>query len=1134
MPYHRVLHHQPVPALRRERVPPDPALLLKTPVTEGGVEIHLRPNGSIDWLLSAPSPQTLSLFANSVERTFPGAGVHPDLVPCALPGHPADHWTFAWARQRSRHWTPLDIASEHDYADSLVTALSSPVARGHEVVVEILFRATGAWEESLHLFTAPREKLLLYHQGVDVSMTGSYTKRVPTQWDQEQHRALLRRLSEPAYHVELRAAAHGPEAKTVLLHCVGDSYLKQFLSGRWRGLEFVKEGRKVEFDQAFRSNSFATFVNGRERRNVSRSELTYALCPTWSRPNAALQYYVEDQEITMLREVTSVRGGAPPVGTGPSSPIRGQSAMSCQGYPSLSEGSSALSSSLLPVPKFLPTALPEASRQWLAMGKTFQGDTFYLSESPPWHHAAVLGATGTGKSTLVLHWALEILLKRPTWGVVLIDPHGTLAEDLKVLLPPEIAADTIELDPSRLTFTENGVEMVNLPLNILALPDRKDGDPVSFTSARDIIVDNLVYFVKTIWGPEVFGPQMDHNISSLASGLLEIPGTNLVDMYYVLTNPRARTRFANLVNTEGIRRFVLDELPRLTNVRYSQDRVSSTLNRLGKITNNNLLRLSLCQRVDPVDFRTLLDHRLVIINLSKTKIGSEASRFLGAMAFARLWLAVLQRGVTGRHTALFVDEFQNFVTPSIAHVLTEARKFGLHLIMANQYLEQIPDEIRSAVIANTDAWVFFRMGVEDSRRAADISRPGRRGWTEETLRALPPHRALFVQGNRVEMLTTFLPEKPDWDVAEVDAIVTASSRRYAVEETSGTSPFLVGDEQCFTILRAIQEGPKTRLELGRAVPLHPNEVWDAILRCRQLGYLDFDRTNKTNVLTEKGRQHLDKGGWKGGGGPNHDGLKAQIIAYLAAQGFGQAHEPKQGSNQKVPDLTHLEHGHPVNDEIETTGEDGKQVVTNLEKANGIPVYFFVPDLKAAGRVCKHLEGRIGYSVFVWTGLNSFRRVSRDEIGEDDVAAPGVAQDSVPSGANQFGGSAEKEEDPEEGPIEPSEPAILSAPPSVEVARITSEEATTQGSSEVEGPSGLTYMRKEALGFCDRLKQLGKAVEVDREPALWLKDLLVFYDGWDEAKLGTLMGLLGISTKRVRLSGDRGSVCFPWSPRPDIH
>ena len=1115
MPYHRLLHHQPVPAQRRERVPPEVHLLLKSPITEGGVEIHLNPDGRIDWLLSAPSMQTLSLFASSVERTFPGAGVYPEPVPCALPGHPADHWTFAWARQRSRHWTPLDVAREHDYADSLVTALSSPLARGHEVVVQVLFRATGAWEENLHLFTAPREKLLLYHQGLDVSMTGSYTKRIPTQWDQEQHRALSQRLNEPSYHLEMRVAAYGPEAKTILTHCVGDAYLKQYLSGRWRSLGFVKEGKKVEFDQAFRSHSFSDFVNGRERRDVSRSELGSVICPPWSRPNATLQYYIEDQEITTLREVLFSRGDNSR-STLPSASLAnlGPGSMDGGGSPRCSEVPSATAQPTA-IPKFQPSNLKEASHQWVALGKTYQGDHVFLSENPPWHHAAVLGATGTGKSTLLLQWALEILLKKPTWNVILIDPHGTLAVALKGLLPPGIASDTIELDPSRLTYRENGIEMVGLPLNILTLPDRETLDVADLTTARDVIVDNLVYFVKTIWGPDVFGPQMDHNISSLASGLLEIPGTNLVDMYYILTNPQARLRFADLVHTEGIRQFVLNELPRLTNVRYSQDRVSSTLNRLGKITNNNLLRLTLCQRASPVDFRTLLNHRLVIVNLSKTKIGNEASRFLGAMAFARLWLAVLQRGVTGRHTALFVDEFQNFVTPSIAHVLTEARKFGLHLIMANQYLEQIPDEIRSAVIANTDAWVFFRMGVEDSRRAADITRPGRRGWTEETLRALPPYRAVFVQGNRLEMLSTFPPAKPERDVGEVDAIVTSSTRRYAAEETSGASPFLVGDEQCLAVLRALKDGPRTRVELSQNVPLHPNEIWDAILRCRQLGYLDFDRENQTNVLTEKGCQHLDKGGWKGGGGPNHDGLKAQVVVFVASQGFGQAHEPAQGSNLEAPDLTHFEHGVLINDEIETTGEDHKQVVKNLDKACGKPVYFFVPDLKVAGNVFRHLVGKTGYSVFVWTGLNSFRRVSREEASEGEHGVVGEAEEASPSVV-----------DTTDTPLEES-PASPSASVPVDKEHPESQGLMAAGGLAGGKPSGLTYMRDEVFSSCEKLKQLGKGVEVDGRTAIPLKDLVVFYEGWDESKLGTLLKLLGIKTGRLT-SGNRWSVCFPWS------
>ncbi|MDG6970082.1 MAG: hypothetical protein JRN54_03115, partial [Nitrososphaerota archaeon] len=427
----------------------------------------------------------------------------------------------------------------------------------------------------------------------------------------------------------------------------------------------------------------------------------------------------------------------------------------------------------------------------------------------------------------------------------------------------------------------------------------------------------------------------------------------------------------------------------------------------------------------------------------------------------------------------------------------------------------IPDEIRSAVIANTDAWVFFRMGVEDSRRAADITRPGRRGWTEETLRALPPYRALFVQGNRLEMLTTFPPAKPEQDVAEVDAIVTASTRRYAAEETSGASPFLVGDEQCLAVLKALQDDPRTRVELSQNVPLHPNEIWDAILRCRQLGYLDFDRENQTNVLTEKGRQHLGKGGWKGGGGPNHDGLKAQVVVFVTSQGFGQAQEPAQGSNLEAPDLTHFEHGVLINDEIETTGENVTQVVKNLEKAKGAPVYFFVPDLKVARNVFKHLNGRTGYSVFVWTGLNSFRRASREEASEGEHGVVGEAEEAPPSVVDTM-----------DTPLEGG-PASPSASVPVDNEHPESQGLMAAGGMAEEKPSGLAYMRDEVLSSCEKLKQLGKGVEVDGRTAIPLKDLVVFYEGWDESKLGTLLKLLGIKTGRLT-SGNRWSVCFPWA------
>ena len=945
MTYHRLLHHQSVPASRRERVTPDPALLLRNPVTSGGVEIHLAPDGHIDWLLSGPSTQELSVFATALERAFPGAGVHPELLPCALTSRPADHWTFAWARQRLRHWKPLDIAKEHDYADGLTVALESPLARGHEVVVQFLFRATGGWEENLHLFTSPREKLLFYHQGLDVSMTGSYTKRVPTQWDQEQHRLLSERQAEPPYHVEIRAAAYGPEARTVLSYCLGDSFLRQFLSGKWRSLEFVKEGKKVEFAEVFRSHSFSDFVNGRERRDVARRELADILCPPWSRPHVGLRYYDGGMDSPGLSEAPTYGDRLPPpreysvaassVGGAGTIPRSHGRSLGMRSPPSPSSAPSA-------VPKFLPTRLPEAAKLWIELGTSFQNDPIFLSERPlPWFHAMVLGQPGMGKSTLLVHWVKEILAKKPGSVSVVMDPHGTFVQSVMANLPPELASEVVLLDPARLLYEDEGVKKVALPLNLLAIPN--DLDLADFAKAREMIVDNLVYFVRNIWGNDVFGPQIDHNISSLATGMLEIPGTNLVDMYDALTDAKTRDALAEAVKSEGVRKFILNELPRLTNARYSQDRVSSTLNRLGKITNNPLLRVSLCQRMNPVDFRTLLDnHRLILIDLSKSKMGPEASRFLGAMCFARIWLAVLQRGETARQTYLFVDEFQNFVTPSIAHVLSEARKFGLHLIMANQYLEQIPEEIRSAVVNNVDAWCFFRMGVEDKRRACEIARAGRRGWTDETLVSLPPYRALFVYRNQLDMLNTYPPPRPAGDLREIERLVGASTRRYSAPETSLDSPLLVDEPAVVAILEALaSKGPLTFEELQMEAAIAPGKLWAAQMKAHQKAYCVLlpsaaDRVRKSEI-TDLGRDYLGAHHTKRSTGKEsvtHTDLRARFQSYLRGLGIDLRQVPQGSSSVPLPDAEFEWEGVVYNVEAEctTTETSPDAIVKNLRKA----------------------------------------------------------------------------------------------------------------------------------------------------------------------------------------------------------
>ena len=911
--FHRVVYHQQVPANRREVTPPDLEILKNAPLARGTVEIHRKPDGSIEWLLGASSLSDLQANASAYERLFPGGAVHPDIVPCSLPGHPAGHWTFAYARSHGHHWSPLETSSSHDYADGLVRALSSSVAKGHEVVVHLVFQREPTWGEGFHILTSPKDRLLLSYQGYSVSLTGDLTKTAtPMQWHQQQHTRMMDRLKEPAYHLEIRVAVHGPTSEKVI-GAIQDQWLRQFKSGAWRHLRLVKKKHNVEFDQVFRSHLLdGRFCNPKERRDVSLTEFLSFYPPPWSAMHPGLRYY---------REHEGLDDGA------------GRSAPGRVNTPAPDGGGSLapLSWTAPPRPGKFPAPPPP-----IQLGLNFNHEAALLFD--PWYHAAVLGATGTGKSTLLLQWILEILTQRLDGIVIVIDPHGTLSDAVKARLSPDLARQVVELDPAKLRFVDGGEEKVALPMNILALPDLANMTDAQKTLAGDIIVGNLTYFIRNIWGNDVFGPQIDHNVSSLAHGLLEIPGTNLVDMYYVLTDPKARAMFARLVRTETYRKFAEDELPRLTNTKYSQDRVSSTLNRLGKIVNNPLLRISLCQRANPVDFKELLaNHRLILINLSKTTIGDEASRFLGAMLFARIWLAILQRGVSKQHTYLFVDEFQNFVTPSIAHVLTEARKYNLHLVMANQYLEQMPREIRDAVVQNVNVWCFFRMGVNDEKQANAILRPGRRGWTDETIVSLGDHRFLFAFRNQLEMVYTVRPRNPTMDPEAIEVLVRASTRRYTADETSMNSPFSVDDRQVSAVLEAIaKEGPLSFDELVARVRFHRAEIWAAMRRAEQDGFLSYDQASKKNSLTALGREHI---GTLGNQHENrreseeHALLITKVTQHLVARGI-KVDPVNQGvSNEALPDAEMEVAGEVVNVEVEcSTLNQGGQVVKNLLKA----------------------------------------------------------------------------------------------------------------------------------------------------------------------------------------------------------
>ncbi|MCI4337096.1 MAG: ATP-binding protein [Thermoplasmata archaeon] len=163
-----------------------------------------------------------------------------------------------------------------------------------------------------------------------------------------------------------------------------------------------------------------------------------------------------------------------------------------------------------------------------------------------WHRLAVVGKTGTGKSTLVRCIVVQILRKEPNAQVVILELTGSLSEDIVKRMPAEVATDTIEIDPSRATFEEGGIDQVAVPLNLLDRPDRATMDVPARERRAEKLVGDLVQSIKNAWGEESIGGRADFVLRSFVQALLPLAGSNLVDVHAALTEKAALTRLERL------------------------------------------------------------------------------------------------------------------------------------------------------------------------------------------------------------------------------------------------------------------------------------------------------------------------------------------------------------------------------------------------------------------------------------------------------------------------------------------------------------------------------------------------------------------------------------------------------------
>lgn len=352
-----------------------------------------------------------------------------------------------------------------------------------------------------------------------------------------------------------------------------------------------------------------------------------------------------------------------------------------------------------------PTDLPgetlEDGEKTTILGRTnYRGSNHLFGVKPTdrRRHVYIIGKTGMGKSTLLENMIYSDIMAGK--GVGVIDPHGDLADAVLNFIPASRINDVVLIDPSDKDFA--------VAFNML-----ENVDP----ALNSIVCSGLVGIFKKIYA-DSWGPRLEHILRNTILSLLEYPGTTMLGITRILQDDEFRSRIVKKIEDPVVRAFWLTEFNKMQD-KFRTEAIAPIQNKVGQFLSSSTIRNIVGQPKSTIDLRFAMDKgKIVVINLSKGKIGEDNSALLGAMFITKFQLDAMSRAnipeKERKDFYLYVDEFQNFATDSFATILSEARKYKLNLTMANQYIAQMPEEVRDAVFGNVGTILSFQVGFDDA------------------------------------------------------------------------------------------------------------------------------------------------------------------------------------------------------------------------------------------------------------------------------------------------------------------------------------------------------------------------------------------------------------------------------------
>ncbi len=313
-------------------------------------------------------------------------------------------------------------------------------------------------------------------------------------------------------------------------------------------------------------------------------------------------------------------------------------------------------------------------------------------------HFYILGKTGVGKTSLLENMAVQDI--RDGNGVGFIDPHGEAAEKLLDFVPSNRINDVVYFNPADLSYP--------IAFNVM-----ESVDPAH----RHLISSGLMGVFKKIW-PDVWSARMEYILNNAILALLEYPDSTLLGINRMFADPEFRKKVVDNVTDPIVKNYWTQEYARYSQ-QYESEATSAIQNKIGQFISNPLIRNIVGQVKSTIDIREIMDQKkILIVNISKGRIGEDNSKLLGSLIITKLQLAAMSRVDVPEEERedffLYVDEFQNFATSSFVTILSEARKYRLALILSHQYIAQMEEPVRDAVFGNIGTLVSFRVGPEDA------------------------------------------------------------------------------------------------------------------------------------------------------------------------------------------------------------------------------------------------------------------------------------------------------------------------------------------------------------------------------------------------------------------------------------